>query len=268
MNIFEIAQFTCSYQEEGRAVLFIDRLNIPAGKLTVILGQSGSGKSTLIEALGLMNNTIRGGTARYNSPTGPVDLPRVWQKYKELARIRKECFSFIFQDDYLMPHYTCSENMLIARLIQGKIESERVSDILTEPMDVLHLSGSGIKTKFPYEVAGGQRQRLSFTRAVLKNYNVLFGDEPTGNLDPKNSLDLFEFIRKKIKDDHSSAVIVSHNIELSVEKADNIIVLTRQETETPALFIMKPEHFFTRENYGWVNYTSPHDLVNYIHSII
>ena len=103
---------------------------------------------------------------------------------------------------------------------------------------------------------------------MLKKYNVLFGDEPTGNLDPKNSLDLFDFIRKKIEDDRSSALIVSHNIELSVEKADNIIVLTRPETEPHAPYGMKPGHLFSRENNNWINYSSSGELVRHIKSII
>jgi putative ABC transport system ATP-binding protein len=245
MNAFEIENLKCSYQHKEQAIVFIEKLEIPRGKLTVILGRSGSGKSTLIEALGLMNNTIQSGKVEYHSPDGVLDLVHLWHNAKKIATIRKDYFSFIFQDDYLMPYYTCRENMLIARLIQGEITPALASEKLEKPMNSLSLSGNGLQKRFPFQVAGGQKQRLSFTRAVLKNFDVLFGDEPTGNLDNKSSIDLLDFIQEIIQNNGCSAIIVSHNIELSVEKADKIIVLTPADKKG-ALFSMKAENVFCR----------------------
>lgn len=267
MNVFVIENLKCSYHNKGQTVVFIERLEIPKGKLTVILGRSGSGKSTLIEALGLMNDTIQGGKALYHSPDGIKDLAQVWRKSQKVANIRKNYFSFIFQDDYSMPHYTCIENMLIARLIQGRISVGLASDMLDKPMNSLNLSGNGLQKRFPFQIAGGQKQRLSFTRAVLKDFDILFGDEPTGNLDNKNSIDLFDFIKKIIQEKHCSAIFVSHNIELTVEKADKIIVLTPCDDDT-ALFDMKPDHVFCRgENTEW-DESYKNSLVNRIKLIL
>ena len=116
-DLFAIENLKCSYPANGRPVLFIERLTIPKGRMTVILGRSGSGKSTLVEALGLMNHTIESGTARYFSPGGTEDLANLWYQQKKVAAIRRDYFSFIFQDDYLMPHYSCIENMLTTGLI-------------------------------------------------------------------------------------------------------------------------------------------------------
>ena len=117
MDVFSIEKLLCSYSPDRVPVLYIDRLTIPKGRMTIVLGRSGSGKSTFLEALGLMNNTITGGEVNYFSPGGLVDIAKCWNKRRRVSRIRRDYFSFIFQDDYLMPHYTCAENMLITGLI-------------------------------------------------------------------------------------------------------------------------------------------------------
>ncbi|MFZ4523199.1 MAG: ATP-binding cassette domain-containing protein [Bacteroidales bacterium] len=269
MNVFNIENLRCSYKKKGDTVVFIENLQIPKGKMTVILGRSGSGKSTLIEALGLMNNTIQEGSVQYFSPDGEIDLAQIWKKSETVAKIRKNHYSFIFQDDYLMPHYTCSENMLIARLIQGNIDTRIAKGLQDHTMAGLNLTDKDIKRRYPFEVAGGQKQRLSFTRAVLKEFDILFGDEPTGNLDYKNSNDLFEFIRSILGQKQRSALIVSHNIELSVEKADKIIVLTPSADQTRSFFEMKSRHVFHRGmNNEWMNFPEPEELVKFIQSIL
>ena len=266
-SVFEIDRLQCAYQVKDHPVLYIERLAIPAGKLTAVLGMSGSGKSTLIEALGLMNNTIRAGQVLFHSKTGTVQLEQIWRRSSAMTRLRRDCFSFIFQDDYLMPHYTCSENVLIARLIQEKLPGP-CPRILEEALEAMHLHENGLRKRYPNEVAGGQRQRLSFMRAILKDFEVLFGDEPTGNLDHQNSVDLFRMIREKIAGDGSTAVIVSHNIELSVEMADRIIILTRSQDPSQGLFRLNPEHIFTREKGQWENYPEPAMLTAFIKSIL
>jgi ABC-type lipoprotein export system ATPase subunit len=267
MSVFVIENLRCSYQNKEQPVVFIEKLEIPRGKLTVILGRSGSGKSTLVEALGLMNNTIQGGKVHYHSPDGLIDLAQIWHKPRKVAAIRKDYFSFIFQDDYLMPHYTCGENVLIARLIQGGISRAFANDLLDKPMNSLKLSGNGLQMRFPFQIAGGQKQRLSFTRAVVKNFDMLFGDEPTGNLDNKSSVDLFDFIKEIIREKHCSAIIVSHNIELSVEKADKIIVLTPSD-DNLSHFTMKPEHVFCRDSDKVWDERYKSELVNSIKLIL
>ena len=269
MNVFVIENLKCSYPSNRKPVLFIKNLAIPKGKMTVILGRSGSGKSTLVEALGLMNNTIAAGEVTYFSPGGVEDLAQLWNKRKKVSAIRRNYYSFIFQDDYLMPYYTCIENMLIPMLIQHKIVSAHTGNFLNKPLAFLNLSGNGMMKQLPCQLAGGQKQRLSFIRAVIKDFDVLFGDEPTGNLDYANSGNLFDFIKEIIHEKFRSAVIVSHNVELSVEKADRIIVLTPSEDHTQSHFTLQPDHIFDRDkNNHWENYSNPQDLTDYIKSIL
>jgi ABC-type lipoprotein export system ATPase subunit len=214
---------------EKNTVLRIDNLSVPMGKLSVILGPSGSGKSTLIETLGLMNNTINKGHVNYNHETGCVKINReMWLNGKELTRIRNEHFSFIFQSDFLMPYYSPEENMMIGSLIR-KCDHRHESD----PADLksfcrqMGLNFAEINSKNTAELSVGQKQRLSFIRAMVKKSSVIFGDEPTGNLDELNSELLLDVLKRSIRSNgHQSALLVSHNILLSVAKADFIILLS------------------------------------------
>jgi ABC-type lipoprotein export system ATPase subunit len=186
-----------------------------------------------------------------------------------MAKIRRDYFSFIFQDDYLMPYYSCEENVLIARLIQEKIGRSEKDALLAGPIGKMGLSGNGIMKRFPYQLAGGQKQRLSFIRAILKDFDVLFGDEPTGNLDYQNSEHLFEFIKSKLQNKANSAIIVSHNIELSVAMADTIIVLTRAAEGSEFNFELKQENVFDRTSgKEYAGYKDPDDLIRFIKEIM
>ena len=269
MDLFAIEKLKCSYPPHGKPVLLIERLTIPKGRMTVVLGRSGSGKSTLLEALGLMNNTIQSGEVSYFSPAGVEDFAHLWKDRKKIAHIRRDYYSFIFQDDYLMSHYTCVENLLITGLIQGKIPTASLGSLLENPLDFLNLSGNEVMKQMPDQLAGGQKQRLSFIRAVLKNFDVLFGDEPTGNLDHTNSEDLFDFVKRMVIEKPCSAVIVSHNVDLSVDKADRIIVLTPSATRVLSPFELLPEHVFDRDqDHQWKNFHHPQDLTAFIKSIL
>ncbi|MEI7661604.1 MAG: ABC transporter ATP-binding protein [Bacteroidota bacterium] len=269
MDLFDIEKLECCYPSHGKPVLYIEKLTIPKGRMTVILGRSGSGKSTLLEALGLMNNTIRAGVVSYFSPAGVEDLAQIWCNRKKIGAIRREYFSFIFQDDYLMPHYTCMENILVTGLIQGKYATATAGLKMATPLGFLNLSGNGLLKLLPGQLAGGQKQRLSFARAVIREFDVLFGDEPTGNLDYTNSVSLFDFIKLVILEKSATAIIVSHNVDLSVEKADRIIVLTPSVNREAAGFVLRPEHIFDRDDGSlWENFHDPQSLANYIKSIL
>ena len=192
-NVFEIQGLECAYDhkfvKEKKVVLRINRLAIPMGKVSVILGLSGSGKSTLIETLGLMNNTIdKGVITFFNGVDNVVISRKIWDHPSDLANIRSQHFSFIFQNDFLMPYYTSEENILMGKLIQ---EYGQTIPVEKEELKMFYqkmgLDFDEINNKKTSELSVGQRQRLSFIRAILKNYLVIFGDEPTGNLDEFNS---------------------------------------------------------------------------------
>ncbi|MCX6269366.1 MAG: ATP-binding cassette domain-containing protein [Bacteroidetes bacterium] len=256
-NLFEIEGLECAYGHRGnnnrKVVLQIEKLSIPMGKVSMILGLSGSGKSTLIETLGLMNNTISKGSITYYQGENSVTIDRkIWEHPSVLTEIRNRNFSFIFQQDFLMPHYSTEENMLIGRLIQGSDpELFDEKDELRQVCQKMRLNFDEISKKKPFELSVGQKQRLSFIRAILKPHSVIFGDEPTGNLDDINSELLMNVLKESVNQDHRrSAILVSHNIPLSIAKADYIFVLSPVSGD---IFEVKPGHVFSRFESGWIN---------------
>jgi len=227
-KIFEIKNLLCSY--DGKTpILKVDELNIPSGKVIVILGKSGMGKSTLLETLGLMNYTImdKPNTILNFYPTNEkvYSFKRAWKNEEEIAEIRKNYFSFIFQDTNLMPNFTVYENIYLTQMIQGTESIDRTE----EYMDKVGLSQIG-KSKKAFELSGGERQRVAFVRAIAPSFTVLFGDEPTGNLDEGNAKDLMGLLKSQINSS-KMAIIVSHSIDLALNYADMIILLTKCEKE-------------------------------------
>ncbi len=227
---FNIKNLTCSYLA-NQPVLKIDELTIEKGKLVFILGVSGIGKSTFIETLGLMNETIvnTSGTelAFYPKDTA-IEMKDSWAKSNdEMAFFRNQHFSFIFQNTNLMPNFTAGENMCISQLIKGKtiVEAKpKVQEIMKE----LNLPAEVFDKKIT-ELSGGQRQRLAFVRAITADFSVLFGDEPTGNLDQDTAFRLMNMLKKNLQKHQSTGIIVSHDIDLSIAFADQIILLTPHE---------------------------------------
>lgn len=233
--VYTLRNLNCSYN--GRdVVLYIESLDIPANKVVFVIGPSGIGKSTLLETLGLMNNTLSStsdGYLKYTSSSGEnLDLMRVWSgKDRHLAKLRSGEFSFIFQDNNLMPGLSAGENICTKLLIQGN-SMAKARQIALPYMNTLDLHEDLFDRKV-FELSGGQRQRLAFLRAFLGNYHVLFGDEPTGNLDGQTASKLMFLLRQNVKHNaNSSAIIVSHDQQLAAQFADMIIpILPRKDSE-------------------------------------
>jgi len=154
----------------------------------------------------------------------------VWNyKDKDLAAFRNANFSFIFQNENLMHNFSAGENICVAQMIQGRSFNE-AKTIALQFMCQLEID----QQKFDAPVSafsGGQRQRLSFIRAVSANYQVLFGDEPTGNLDFHNASKLMQLLKKDAIDKKASAIIVSHHIDLALAFADQIMLITQKSNE-------------------------------------
>jgi ABC-type lipoprotein export system ATPase subunit len=251
--LFYIEKLSCSYVS-NQTVLDANDLVIPKRKITVLLGPSGSGKSTLLETLGLMTKTVDSKTSSikfYPNDTEEYDLAAIWDDNQEAERydVRLKYYSFIFQSTNLMPNFSALENVGLTELIQNKLESEayfNAIESLVKNLSVTSLS----YTKKPFEFSGGERQRLAFARAINPEFTVLFGDEPTGNLDHFNSIKLMHFVRDFITNqrENVSAIIVSHNIPLTLDFADRIIVLSKRENGVSTI---DPHFVYDRDKLEW-----------------
>ncbi|MDO4870719.1 MAG: ABC transporter ATP-binding protein [Candidatus Saccharibacteria bacterium] len=189
-------------------------LTIKRGELVVILGPSGAGKSTLLNILGGMD-----------SPTsGKVEVDgREISKYssKQLTKYRAEKVGFIFQFYNIMPTLTAEENVKII---------EDVSTTEKDASEVLKSVGLGRHVKkFPNELSGGEQQRVSIARAIMKDPALLLCDEPTGALDSKTGIEILKLLRKQA-DENTTVIIVTHNAQIA-EIADRVIHLKNGEVE-------------------------------------
>lgn len=215
-NFVELKQVSREYLIGGQEYKALNKVNltIKRGELVVILGPSGAGKSTLLNILGGMD-----------SPTsGSVEVDgREISKYtaKQLTKYRAEKVGFIFQFYNIMPTLTAEENVKIV---------EDVSTTDKDALEVLKSVGLGRHAKkFPNELSGGEQQRVSIARAIMKDPALLLCDEPTGALDSKTGVEVLKLLRKQA-DENTTVVIVTHNAQIA-EIADHVIYLKNGEIE-------------------------------------
>ena len=230
-NIFEIRNLRCSYDGQ-KDVLEIKTLDIPRGKFVALLSVSGGGKSTALESLGLMNRTFRKDSEIILYPHAEedgYDYRELWLNRNEslAASIRSKHFSFIFQQTNLMPNFTAYENICISQMIQGKSQAEALAHV-REVMALIGLDEVE-ETKKSWELSGGQQQRVAFARAITPDFSVIFGDEPTGNLDPQNAHALMQKLYEAVKEKKRTAIVVSHDLDLVQEYADMMLVITKPD---------------------------------------
>lgn len=261
-KLYEISHLRCSYdkhyqEEVSRVVLEIEHLVIPRGKKIFIVGESGIGKSTILETLGMMNNTIVPDDSTrfvfFNIDGKEVDLKGMWKKNdKTLSDFRLNNYNFIFQSTNLMKNFTAFENIAFTRMLQGFTRFscfQRTKKVL-EDLGLEHVDDK----RMAQELSGGQQQRLAFARAVLPDFTVLFGDEPTGNLDAENAIRVMEILNKKLNEhEGASAIIVSHDMHLAVTFADVIIKIRKE---------IRPKHHEDDEDvsYGVIDDTCVYTL--------
>jgi len=227
-TIYQIRDLACAYSE-GKTVLHIHNLDIPQGELVFLLGVSGSGKSTLLETLALMNNTLTSGEVTFNSADNSFKFSELWKKNdaNEIAQVRKRHFSFIFQDTNLMENFTAYENICLAQMIKQDVRQEEAMTGAKQLANQVGLSSGELNADtLAVNLSGGQRQRLAFVRAINNNFSVIFGDEPTGNLDEANANELLRILKQNLEG-KASAIVVSHDIDIALQHADRIIVITK-----------------------------------------
>ena len=183
------------YYNKDKALENIN-LEIKSGEFIAIIGESGSGKSTLLSILSTLLKPTSG------------DIVYEGTNYKDIKNIdefRKNNIGFIFQFHYLINYLSVKENINLAN---EKASKKEILDLLTL------LGIENLIDKYPNEISGGQRQRVAIARALINNPKVIFADEPTGNLDSKNSLNVFE-IFKSLCEKGTTIIVATHDKELA-----------------------------------------------------
>jgi lipoprotein-releasing system ATP-binding protein len=235
--LFAINDLSCQYKGSINPVLHIANLHIKRGEIVFFVGPSGVGKSTLLETLGLMNDTTsmsKTGSISFFSNGRRYDMKDLWKgKEMILSEFRKSFFSFIFQNTNLFTTLSAIDNVNVVQLLRGNAQKE--SDRKTRAMfDELELPAD-MSNDYPVtSLSGGQRQRVAFARAIVSDFDVLFADEPTGNLDWFNAEKVMNVIKAEIGPQNASsklrsAVIVSHDTELALKFADTIVFIEKND---------------------------------------
>lgn len=185
-------------------------LNLYAGHEYVIQGASGSGKSTLLYLLG--------GLDKANSGKILVDKKNIFElTEEELALYRNRFVGFVFQFHFLLPSMTCLDNILLPGRLSGLPEKDFV-EIRQKVLDLaLHLGIDHLLSKFPYQISGGEQQRVNIVRALSLSPKLLLCDEPTGNLDSQNSRKVIQLLRKLARENGATLVLVTHDSEIALE---------------------------------------------------
>ena len=239
---FSIRDLDLGY-EIGCTVLHIPHLTVLPGELTFVLGPSGAGKSTLLESLGLMKNTFQPGPNSLldlkTEQENTIGLLDIWEDGGDRATaMRKKHFSFIFQSTNLMPNFSLGENICFTGMLEGA-DLGTMKPKALQLMDQLNLDPA-LFDQPAAMASGGQRQRAAFVRALCKRFDVIFCDEPTGNLDHENALSLFQLLSKHIKDNQLAAVIVSHDVALAERFADRIVNIELQKRNKQTIGVVQP----------------------------
>ncbi|MFH0734837.1 MAG: ABC transporter ATP-binding protein [bacterium] len=187
-------------------------LDLEKGKITVIVGASGAGKSTLLHILGGLDKPDSGKVAINSTEIFKLDD-------KSLSKYRNKNIGFIFQFHHLLPEFTAAENVAIACMINGTSYNKAFKRA-QELLDLLGLS-ERINHK-PAELSGGEQQRIAVARAMANKPEIIFADEPTGNLDSANSESMHQIFTNLKNEMNQTFLIVTHNPEL-VKVADNVV---------------------------------------------
>ncbi len=195
-------------------------LHVSRGEIVAIVGASGAGKSTLLHILGTLDNPDAGKVFIH-------DRDVFSQSSRNLAAFRNKSIGFVFQFHNLLPEFSALENILIPGLIGGK-DSKELHKRAEYLLDLLGISHR--KDHKPSELSGGEQQRTAVARALINSPDLILADEPSGNLDSKNAVELHNLFFQLRKDLNQTFIIVTHNTELAlmadrrVELRDGMVV--------------------------------------------
>ncbi len=214
MEVVKTVGLCKSYGEGDTKVDAVKDINltINQGEFVAIVGASGSGKSTLLHLIGGVDKPTSGKVY-----VDDIDIYSLSEK--ELAIFRRRKVGFIFQFYNLIPVLTAEENILLPIHLDNKEIDEKYIDELINILDL-----KDRRTHLPNELSGGQQQRVSIGRALAYNPSIILADEPTGNLDSKNSKEIVDLLKVSVKRYNQTLILITHDLDIAAQ-ADRIITI-------------------------------------------
>lgn len=198
--------------EEDLTIFRGINLEIKAGEIVALVGPSGAGKSTLLQLIGLLDQPTAG-----KIEMAGRDVSSLGDEDRTL--LRRHYVGFVYQFHFLQPEFSALENVMLPQIIKGVSKSEakeRATSLLTT-MGLAHRLSHR-----PGRLSGGEQQRVAIARSLANEAKLLLADEPTGNLDPKTSGDVFDLLIDRVRSAGIGAVIATHNMELA-SRMDRIL---------------------------------------------
>ena len=214
MNTIELKNVSKIYNNKVTAMDNVS-LKLSEGEFIAVMGQSGSGKSTLLQIAGLLDSCTSGEVIINGENVSKLDK-------NKLADVRMKSLGFVFQEFHLNSHLKVYENIMVPMLInsefKNKAEMKQRAEGLVATVGLSHRIDH-----YPSELSGGEQQRVAIARALANNPDFILADEPTGNLDSKNELMIFEEL-KKLAESGKGVLVVSHN-DAVMDFADRICIM-------------------------------------------
>lgn len=214
MNTIELKNVTKIYNDRVTALDNVS-LTVNQGEFIVVMGQSGSGKSTLLQIAGLLDVCTSGSVIINGEDVSHLDKNR-------LADVRMNSLGFVFQAFHLNSHLKLYENIMVPMLINDKFKTK--AQMQEKAMQLIETVGlTHRKDHYPSELSGGEQQRVAIARAMANDPDFILADEPTGNLDSKNEIMIFEEL-KKLSQSGKGVLVVSHN-DAVIDFADKVYLM-------------------------------------------
>jgi lipoprotein-releasing system ATP-binding protein len=186
---------------------------VKKGEFLSMVGKSGSGKSTLLYVLSTMDTDYKGKLYIDNTLMTGLSTDK-------LAAIRNEKIGFVFQFHYLLSEFTCLKNVMIPAIKLGKFSEKEIEEKAFEKLKILGLADQALKPA--NKLSGGQQQRVAIARALINDPLLIMGDEPTGNLDSKNTNIVFDIFQELTQNYGQTIIAVTHDDDFA-KKSDRII---------------------------------------------
>lgn len=203
------------YEPQKFKVLNNIDFEVHKGEFLTLVGKSGCGKSTLLYVLSTMDTDYEGQMIIDGQiATGKTQ--------NQLARIRNEKIGFVFQFHFLLPEFTCLDNVMMPALKLAKYSREEIKERAYEKLKILDMHDQALKPTS--KLSGGQQQRVAIARALINDPLLIMGDEPTGNLDTKNTQIVFDIFKELTQQYNQTIIAVTHDKEFA-QNSDRMIVM-------------------------------------------
>lgn len=212
MEVIKIENLTKVYGKGENEVKALDdvSLTVSSGEFVAIIGPSGSGKSTLLHMIGGVDNKTSGKIS-----INGVDISSL--KDEKLSQFRRRNVGLIFQFFNLIPVLSAKENIELPYIIdERKVDKDYISELI----ELLNLKGR--ENHMPSQLSGGQQQRVAIGRALAYKPSIILADEPTGNLDSKNTKEIMKLLKYCVRKYNQTLIIITHDLNIAAE-ADRVI---------------------------------------------